>query len=158
MSRGKIFISAGIGAVLLAAVIYVFREPFFCRIPTVPFQLAAGYTVKVSEAQALGFDEEVTSFMSGQGLTVFKASYRTSVPPERRTTYTGYQVEGCDGTSYIWSSNSSKPQEYLVTFHYNPIFKDKTKPLSDAFLAEFRPRYDVQPYTGWHPEPNQTRH
>lgn len=151
MSRGKLIVTAGIGAALLAAGAYVFPQPVFCNAPIIPFETAARFTVKVPEAQTAAFDENVTSFMSEHGLSVDKATYRTSEPPQMRKPYTAYQVIGCDGTSRIWSSNSSKAQEYLVTFHYNPLFKNQTKPLSDAFVAEFRPQYDVQPYTGWHP-------
>lgn len=149
MSRGKKIIAAGIGIALLAVVAYGLQQPIFCS-GFFAFRTAARFTVEVPAARTDSFDAEITSFMSRRGLSVVKGTYSTNEPLESRRPYTAYQVEGCDGRNYIWSDNSAKPHEYLVTFHYNPLFKDQTKPLSDAFVREFRSRYDVRPYTGWH--------
>jgi len=120
--------------------------PLLCSFP---FSKTAAFIVTVPETQTVAYDVQITAFMKHHALRVAKGSYSTSAPPEMQRRYTLYQVEGCDGWSYVWSDNSTKPHEYLVTFHHSPLFKDRTATLRNDFLSEFRRHYRIRPYVDW---------
>jgi hypothetical protein len=128
---------------------YFLTKPVLCSGLVNPYSKTAAFIVAVPEPQTAAYDRRITAFMSKHGLGVSKGSYPTSEPLGMRTSYTGHQVEGCDGHSYIWSDNSGNAHEYLVTFHRNSLFKDRTAGLRQDFLSEFRQRYHIRKYGDW---------
>jgi hypothetical protein len=114
-----------------------------------PFNMTAAFLVTVPEGEDTAYDQRIRSFMSAHSLRVVGGTSRASLPPGTPMR-TVYQVEGCDGSSYIWSDNSGdKPRDYLVTFNRSPLFKDRTGALRNGFLVEFRRHYRVRPYVDW---------
>ena len=122
------------------------QMPVLCAYP---YDLTAAFIVTVPAAKTPAYARRISAFMKTRGMGVTKASYPTSEPPGMTTPYTGYQVVGCDGQSKIWSSNEGKAHEYLVTFHRNPLFKDRTVALRNSFISEFRRGYRIRTYVDW---------
>ena len=145
----RILLTAIVAVIIFGFATYLLREPTFCNGLVNPWEKTAAFVVTVPDVQTATFDQQITSFMDANALGIVKGSYSSHEPLGEMTPYTHYQVEGCDGTSYIWSGNDVKGHDYLVTFHRNRMFGDRTPRLRDQFLSEFRRRFQVRPYVDW---------
>jgi hypothetical protein len=119
-------------------------RPLLCSI--IPYQLTDSYIVVVPVKDAATYNRDISLFMSARGLDPVSATFETHEPLGAMSAFIGHQIEGCDGSSYIWSGNDSRADEYLVTFYRSPLFADRTGPLKRAFLAEVQRRFKVRPY------------
>ncbi|HET9638258.1 MAG TPA: hypothetical protein VFP12_03545 [Allosphingosinicella sp.] len=134
------------GAVL-CALVYVAppaRRAVFCSEIVNPYELTVLYVVTVPASEHQRFNDDFIRFAQARGLGFGSGSYRAP-DADGGPWYLNRKVTACDGKTFAWSSNIARADEFVVTFHYNRLFGSReTEEITDAFVAEFRPRYKIE--------------
>jgi len=125
------------------------RRGLFCSEIVNPYDLVTMYVVTIPADGHARYDGEFVHFARAQGLMTNSGQQMLQeVGGDRR--FLNYQTTACDGIAYVWSENVAKPNEFVVTFHYNKIFgKHRAEEVRAEFVRQFGGRYRVEREISW---------
>lgn len=78
--------------------------------------------VIVPPERAKDFNRRITAFLGSKGFKYESATTDNFLgPPDascRQASYRYYQTVGCTSRAVVWSDNSSRADEFVITFHH----------------------------------------
>ena len=148
--RTLLLVIAGIIVVIvLIFAVPVARRGVFCSEIVNPYELVVMYIVTVPEAGHARYDEDFIRFARTSGLEP-NSGKQMMLEAGGSRRFLNFQTTACDGAAWAWSENVAKPDEFVVTFHYNRIFgRRRAEEIRAAFIREFRGRYKVEREISW---------